>query len=340
MSNFVWRKKMLRKLRRREDGTTLPIMAVYLLVAVGVLALVIDLGHIFLVKSELQRTADAAALAGALRLMTPSTGLTPGVMPASVDCSRAITAGEAVGTQNDTDGQPTTLANLAISLGTWNGTAFTDTGCANPSQVNAVRAVASRTADIYFGGILTGSNTINLSASATVLVGTVGGLPPGYKTLPIAVDSDKLPSNGEKLVLRLNPTPGDDGCWHTYFWQNPAASLLRDIINGDVETPLIKEGDYIKVKEGVAASDLQTLSQQLAQHGGTWDVVLPVIPPDSHTGYAEVLGFASVRLTHVQTTGGDKRIEMETLNNKLAPTTLPGGSTYYGLSTGTPRLVN
>ena len=331
---------MLRKLRRREDGTALPVIAVYLLVAVGVLALVIDLGHIFLVKSELQRTADAAALAGALRLMTPSTGLTPGVMPASVDCSRAITAGEAVGTQNKTDGQPTTLANLAISLGTWNGTAFTDTGCANPSQVNAVQAVASRTADIFFGGILTGSTNINLSASATVLVGTVGGLPPGYPTLPIAVDSDKLPSNGEKLVMHLNPTPGDDGCWHTFFWQNPAASLLRDIINGDVETPLLKEGDYIKVKEGVSDSDLKELGKQLQQHGGTWDVVLPVIPPDSHTGWAEVEGFAAVRMTLVEAKGGDKRVEFETLNNKLAPTTLPGGSTYYGLSTGTPRLVN
>jgi len=53
-----------------------------------------------------------------------------------------------------------------------------------------------------------------------------------------------------------------------------------------------------------------------------------------------VLGFAAVRLSLVETTGADKRVEMETLNNKLAPTTLPGGSTYYGLSTGSARLVN
>lgn len=337
---FSGRKKMIRQLHRREKGTVLPITAVYLLVAVAILALAIDLGHIFLVKSELQRVADAAALTGAMRLMTPNSGPTPGVTPVSIDCARAITAAQAVGMENDADGQPTTLANIAISLGNWNGTAFTDTGCASPSLVNAVQAVASRTADVYFGGLVTGNNTIDLSASATVLVGTVGGLPPGYPTLPLAVDSDKLPSNGDKLVLHLNPTGTDDGCWHTFYWQNPAASLIRDIINGDVETPLIQEGDNIKVKEGVSTSDLQAIRHQLSEHGGTWDVVVPVVPPYSHTGWAEVLGFAAVRVTLVEDTGGDKRIEFETLDNKLAPTTLPGGTTYYGLSTGSARLVN
>lgn len=331
---------MLSKLHRREDGAVLPVSAVYLIVAVGILALALDVGHIFLLKNELQRVADAAALAGALRLMTPNTGSTPGVMSVSPDCARAIAAAQAVSLNHDADGQPISLANISVKLGTWNGTTFTDTNCATPSLVNAVQAAASKTTTVLFGALITGSNTLNLSALATVLVGTVGGLPPGYRTLPLAVDNDKLPSNGEKLVLHLNSTPGDDGCWHTFFWQNPSANLIRDLINGAEDPPAIKVGDYIKVKEGVAAADLQALSTQLQQHGGTWDVVLPVIPADSHTGTAEVLGFAAVRLTLVETTGGDKRVELETLNNKLAPTTVPGGGTYYGLSTSSPRLVN
>jgi len=331
---------MLRSFWRNERGAVAPISAVYLVVALAALSLAIDLGHVFLVRNELQRVADSAALAGALRLMTPNTGVPAGVTQAAPDCGRAIAAAQAVGTNNSTDGQPTTLANISVSLGTWNGTAFTDTGCASPSLVNAVQVIASRPVNVYFGSLITGSRLINLAALATVLVGTVGGLPPGYKTLPLAVDADKLPSNGQKLVIHLNPTPGDDGCWHTFFWQNPAASLIRDIINGNTETPLVKEGDYIKVKEGVSDSDLKALGKILQQNGGTWDVVLPVIPPDSHTGWAKVLGFAAVRLTLVDSQGADKRVEFETLNNKLAATTLPGGTTYYGLATGTPRLVN
>jgi hypothetical protein len=331
---------MLRKFHRCQTGAVLPITAVYLLMSVGFLAMAIDLGHIFLVKAELQRVADTAALAGALRLMTPSSGGTPGVMPANLDCARAINAAQDVGMLNKTDGRLTPLADISINLGSWNGTSFAAIGCADPSLVNAVQAIARRTADIFFGGILTGKNTIDLSASATVLTGTVGGLPPGYRTLPIAVDADKLPSDGEKLSLKLNSTPEDDGCWHTFFWQNPSANLIRDIINGNVDVPQINVGDFIQVKEGVAASDLQALGQQLQSHGGTWDVVLPVVPGGQHTGQLEVLGFAAMRLTLVEPTGGDKRVEMETLNSRLAPTTLPGGSTYYGLSSGAPRLVN
>jgi Flp pilus assembly protein TadG len=331
---------MLRKFHRREEGAVLPIMAVYLLVGIGVMALSIDLGHIFLVKSELQRAADAAALAGAYRLMNSTTGATSMVMPASPDCARAVTAAQTVGRENKTDAQETTLGNLAISLGTWNGTTFRDTGCASPNLVNAVQVKASRTIDVFFGGIFAGSRTLDLSALATVMVGTVGGLPPGYKTLPIAVDSDKLPSDGQQLVMHLNPTNLDDGCWHTFFWNNPAASLLRDIINGDVDTPTLKVGDYIKVKEGVSDSDLKALGKELQKNGGTWDVVLPVVPPDAHTGWAEVQGFAAVRMTLVDSQGGDKRIEFETLNNKMAPTTLPGGTNYYGVYTGTPKMVN
>jgi Flp pilus assembly protein TadG len=331
---------MLRKFLRDERGVVAAVSAVYLIVAIGALALAIDLGHIYLVKAELQRTADSAALGGALRLMTPNTGVLPGVTAASPDCARAITAGQAVGASNKTDNQTTTLANIAVRVGTWNGTTFTETGCANPYLVNAIQAVASRTINILFGAIIMGSTTQNLSAQATVLVGPVGGLPPGYKTLPIAVDSDKLPSNGQKLALRLNSTPEDDGCWHTFFWQNPAASLIRDIIDGKVETPPLKVGDEIKVKEGVATSDLKSLGQALQQNGGTWDVVLPVVPPSEHTGWATVQGFVSVRMTLVDSQGQDKRVEFETLNNKLTPTALPGGNTYYGLSTGSPRLVN
>ncbi len=318
----------------------MPLTALFILIGIGLLALGIDLGHLFVVKNELQRAADAAALAGALRLLTPVSGVSR-VAPAAPDCARALAAAQNLGTSNRADAAPLPLANLSIQLGSYDlGTkAFTDTGCSNPTMVNAVKAVASKPVSLYVGSLITGSAGVPVSAEAIVLTGAVGSLAPGTKTLPLAVDENKLPSSGQKLVIHLNPTPGDDGCWHTFFEQNPASSLLRDMIEGKVETPPLQVGDFIKVKEGVDDATLKSLGNALKDHGGTWDVMLPVIPAGAHTGWAKVLGFAPVRLTLVDSSGQDKRIEAETLDRFVAPGTLPGGRTYYGLLAGSPRLV-
>ncbi len=324
---------------RDEEGVALPITGFFILVGIALLALGLDLGHLFVVKNELQRIADAAALAGALRLTTPAN--TTKVAPATPDCDRAVTAAQTLGGSNPTDAATLPQANLSIRLGTYDLSAktFTETGCGNPATVNAVQATASKAVDLYVGSLITGSPTVTVAAQATALTGAVGKA----KTLPLAVDNDKLPLAGERLVIHLNPTPGDDGCWHTFFEQNPASSLLRNMIEGKVDTPELKVGDFIKVKEGVDDATLKSLKDALQQNGNPyWDVVLPVIPADSHTGWAEVLGFAAVRLMLVDASGKDKRIELETIgysNHYVAPGTLPGGPNYYGLLAGSPRLV-
>lgn len=57
----------------RENGQVLPLLAVGLLVVLlGISALVIDVGHAYLVKRQLQAAADSAALAGAELLPDPT----------------------------------------------------------------------------------------------------------------------------------------------------------------------------------------------------------------------------------------------------------------------------
>ncbi len=56
-----------------ESGAAAATFAIILTVLCGFVALAVDIGHIVMAKAELQRTADAAALAGAMGL-APYTG--------------------------------------------------------------------------------------------------------------------------------------------------------------------------------------------------------------------------------------------------------------------------
>ena len=54
--------RKLWKLRRRRAGFVIPTLAFVLLMLIGVLALCVDLGRMYIAKNELQAYSDAAAL--------------------------------------------------------------------------------------------------------------------------------------------------------------------------------------------------------------------------------------------------------------------------------------
>ena len=63
-----------------ESGATAIVIAIIFTVLCGFVALAVDFGHMVMVKAELQRTADAAALAGVTGLV-PYTGPGPNQTP-------------------------------------------------------------------------------------------------------------------------------------------------------------------------------------------------------------------------------------------------------------------
>jgi hypothetical protein len=62
--------------RKRQQGAVAIIVGLSIVILVGMLALVIDLGHLYIAKTELQNAADAAALAGAKELVGTADGVT------------------------------------------------------------------------------------------------------------------------------------------------------------------------------------------------------------------------------------------------------------------------
>lgn len=60
--------RLMRRLLRSGKGQVLPIMAILLVTLVGLAGLAVDMGHLFVARTELSRALDSAALAGVMEL--------------------------------------------------------------------------------------------------------------------------------------------------------------------------------------------------------------------------------------------------------------------------------
>jgi Flp pilus assembly protein TadG len=176
-----------------EQGSITPILAACLAIGLGLLALTVDLGQLFVAKNELQNIADAAALAGAKKLIQPdSTGV------ATVNCSGAIAEAQAVAADNKSLGATLTINNADVTVGQWDlkNSVFTKTGCStSPVDVTAIQVTVKRDGETnasvagFFGGIL-GTPTANSQATAVAYRGVAGTAAAGTVGLPFAVSSN------------------------------------------------------------------------------------------------------------------------------------------------------
>lgn len=155
---------MIASRSRRFRGVALVYVAVTLLVLIGFCSLAVDVGRMQLVKTELQRAADAASRAAA-------SGLAVSVAEAQ---NRAVKfAGD-----NLADGTSVSLnVNADIEFGTWNTSAKTFTVLAGSARsgANAVRVWARRIESrgtgvpLLFASIV-GKSRANISVSAITMV--------------------------------------------------------------------------------------------------------------------------------------------------------------------------
>src|SRR5436853_634411 len=84
----------LKRDRNQRRGAVAVLVAVLMIPLFAMVAFAIDIGYVAHVKSELQKAADAAALAGAAKLMTPQyTGVT--TSSTTADANIALAKAEA-----------------------------------------------------------------------------------------------------------------------------------------------------------------------------------------------------------------------------------------------------
>jgi len=115
-----------------EGGAVVVIVAVVLAVLIGFAGIVIDLGHLFVVRSTLQNAADSASLAAAASL--------------SYGPDEARNQAQLLAQQHAVDGTPITLVLAEIDLGNWDEGSKTFSVLAPDQEANAdsVRVTAQR----------------------------------------------------------------------------------------------------------------------------------------------------------------------------------------------------
>jgi hypothetical protein len=208
---------------------------------IGFVALVVDVGHLYAVRNELQNAADAAALAGA-RALFPTSGYPDATLiplTAPPYCSLAVGVGRAAAASNQAGG----VANLAtapadVQTGTWNWNAKTFAADATPSyDINAVRAtvrrdsVANEPVASWFAYIL-GIESTPVNAQSVAAVGYLKQ--PAGSYLPIWVP-EHIYNDWEKEAnqsIRACPDPSDTFAWAAPDPKSANAQYLKDAVNG------------------------------------------------------------------------------------------------------------
>ena len=146
---------MTHQRRRHRRGSTLIYPTVAMTALMGFCSLGVDWRHVELVKTELQRSADAAALAGA------------GGLPGGVTTAQNLAVQYAG--YNTTDGAPVVLdPSTDVEFGTWDWAArsFTVLTGSARSNANAMRITARRNGVPLMGMRILGKSAQNVTASA------------------------------------------------------------------------------------------------------------------------------------------------------------------------------
>jgi Flp pilus assembly protein TadG len=312
--------KKLRKLRDQK-GVTLVLVAALTVLFVAIIALSVDIAHLYAVKNELQNAADAGALAGARRLYFPDgTQINSDANQVACDAAMANNS-ERVAVEVNS---PATNAD-DVQRGHWSFATHTFTRWDNtdptelwdvtsayldtyPAFVNAVMVRthrASTQADSFFARIL-GYAGFNVSAQAVAYIGFAGTLEPFAMDEPIAICRQTLLMTGtwNCSIARMFNSSGMGLSTETAAWTNFTQPCETATGSGNCPRGIechfggndnsVTFGIGIGTTNGVSPSMRRLMDQEWlpnSNNGTTaWNIDIPVIDcPSSPLGNCMML---------------------------------------------------
>ena len=340
---------------RHETGNVAIPFAASLILLVGLAALVIDLGRAYVVKREIQKAAEAGAMAGA-RALAYNSG-DPDFANGKTVATTTVRSNYANGallsdfnTDNSLSkvqsGYWDTSWTMASAPANLNG--YTDPVHYTPSATEkpAVKVTIAKTAggtgssapvSTYFASILgVGSQTMQTQAVAILYRTGPATAPPGA-CFPLATPVywvNQYWDSDPPVSFRIGSAnlTDDGGDWTSFVVQSNSTNTIDDLVDNGNPTA-ISIGDQIWVTPGVRDSIYKYAADSI---GHTF--LLAVVPQNyDANSWATVKGFAAFHITGADN-GSDPYIEGHFVKDYVVPNTTPGGP-YYGASAPMPKLV-
>ncbi len=333
----------------RQRGISMVMFVASLPALLGFAALAVDVGHIYLVRSQLQNGADAAALAGAGRL--------DGTV-AQLATARLMAYQFAA--EHSANGTPIALhLNLAnepsgdIALGHWHAEAAPPwfEALSDPASVvtaiNAVQVRTHRTA--ASGGAVQswlaqfiGRSFTEVSARAIA----VGGGPSNVCAFPIAIpDCVVRPKGGAPVCgafnVRLRNDSSDNAGFTNMSPQPPVSipilqQLIDDAHHGVCHSLSVGGDISLQNGNGLHPAGLP-ISSWIAENGGPVTVYLPILQTRGggcnvrFNQAMPVAGFAKVKLVKVYPPGGPQGNTLDIIYECNQSEVLPAGGGFFGV---------
>lgn len=328
-------------------------------------AFVIDIGYVFMTKSQLQNAADAGASKGATLLYYRADVTGDGVPdPMTYDMVVSgsyvkpnFTLAEAHATANATENSAekrlVATGDVLAEGGCWNTApasgqsawiAKSASGCLNDGKIfPAMRVTVTRSSVILFFERFIGLGTATVDAQAIALVKSPGSVGSGIM-LPIAFDEQAYLGTRtaplDPLYIAEDQAIRDGGYWATLV-SNASASYIRDVIYGNLLQAGAGVGDMMAVSDSAKDVAYQAFvdcvtNTALACHARVQQAVLPITRRVDNVT-ATIIGFACVRIASAQAGGtNSKLVFYPNTGCMVAQSPLPG--IYAGTTDGT-RMV-
>ena len=312
---------MIRRLMREERGTAVLLALGFMIFLLALMGFAVDISYQMAAIGELERSMEAAALAGAGKL-----GFDDTVFPTARQFAQQY--GQLNPHHNPPFGSlinlnlnPGNAANGNIVLGVWQNGSFTPS--VDGTVVNAVRCQFATQVQTSFLRVL-GIPTLPVSASSIAVANPPVAPPVTGCSFPIGVGSCPFQGNtsqgcGAPITFITSSGKGDAGagclsppCTNTSAFVNLEggnvnAGYLRNAITGagagNCPAATAQTGDPINTNNGMVQSVMDTLEPVFVQkynassivdvkdsagnvtyHGKGWKVYVPVIQTDCPTG--------------------------------------------------------